>query len=170
LGDFRIILAFEEAEGEDFGCPGTEPGDGLSQPVADFIGPIHAVGSQRSVFGKQGGHVFQGDMRRCLPGADQVQRCVYGCSPQITFYVADGFGVRMAAQQAHEDGLQDVFSVAGVARDAVSRTEHGGVVLPENKIQIWRSCLDRRFQLRGGLHDFLPLLLFIHETAPGADV
>jgi len=29
-----------------------------------------------------------------------------------------------------------VFSVAGVARDAVGRAEHGRVVLPENEIEV----------------------------------
>lgn len=80
-----------------------------------------------------------------------------------------------AAQQAHEDGLQDIFSVAGVARDAVGRAEHGGVVLPENEVQVrgwggleW-SGLDG-IQLRGGLHVIFPPLLFIHETAPGLGI
>ena len=56
---------------------------------------MQTIGSKRGIFGKQGGHVIEGDMRRGLPGADQVQRRVYGCSPQIAFHVANGFGVRV---------------------------------------------------------------------------
>jgi hypothetical protein len=63
-----------------------------------------------------------------LPRPDHVERSVDGCAAQITFDVLHGVCLLAAPEQAQEDGLQDVFGVARIARDPVGCPEDEAVV------------------------------------------
>src|SRR5688500_13775191 len=60
--------------------------------------------------------------------AEQVERCVYGGAGQVCFRIARQVVFFLSLNQAQKDGLQDVLSIGGAARDALGSAKNASVM------------------------------------------
>lgn len=122
MGDLRIGEVFEVAQGEDFGGAGVEGSEGAAQAVAHFGGRRGAAAHR---LGERNGG-------RGATAADQIEGGVDGGAAEVAFLLGQRGDGCVAAQQAQEDGLQNVFGIGGVADDAVCGAEDQPVVFLED--------------------------------------
>jgi hypothetical protein len=64
--------------------------------------------------------------------ADDIKRGIDGCATQVALFLIESGGAGGLAEQAQEDGLENVFGVGGVSGDAIGRAEDHSVVGLEN--------------------------------------
>ena len=71
-----------------------------------------------------------------LARADQIDSCVHGGAVEEAGDADHRLGLGIALEHTQEDGLEDIFGVAGAAGDAVRGAEHHGVVVAEDAFQV----------------------------------
>jgi hypothetical protein len=124
-GDLGIAKSLDEAEGEYFSRALRERADGSRECLAQVCG--FRVGAIA-------GNVDQLQCRIGLARADYIQGRVDCGAAQVALFVIHHVGLR-AAQQAQENGLQDVFGVGRVAGEAIRGTEDQAVMRAEGAFE-----------------------------------
>ena len=124
-GDLRIREVFEIAKREDFSRAGIEGCKRAAQAIAHFGGRVRPV-AQRFA---------QRDGRRRAAAPQQIERCIHCRAPKVAFLLDWRRGGRIAAQQAQEDRLQNIFGVGGISGDPVCRPEDQPVILLEDSAE-----------------------------------
>lgn len=84
----------------------------------------------------------QRKVRLRLPGADDIQRRIYGRAAQITFFVSENSGC-IAAQHAQKNGLQYILGVRRIPRKPVCRAKHQAVIGLEQSVELRRMRRNR---------------------------
>ncbi len=124
-----IRKPFNKSQGEDFCGTGLEFAEGASQRLAQFGGV--AVPTTGNLY------EFDGAIR--LTGSKHVECCIDGGAPEVTLFIVWCLRSAGPAQQAQEDGLQDILGVSRVARDAVGGAEDETVVRPKSSLEFVRN-------------------------------
>src|SRR5579871_6130858 len=147
LGNLRVGIAFKIVQGEDLTGARRQTRNGAADAIAQLARLLLAVGGR--VGACQDGLLrFEWNVFRFAAVTPKVARCVPRRAVQIRSHVIHGRCVGRAANQAHEHGLQDIFGVRRIARNAVGGAQHAGMMRLVDLLQIGGPAEYRRSEER----------------------
>lgn len=125
--DLPVIEILEIAKGENLGRLRIERSKGAPQAVPQICSRRPSADRFR---------LCERSPALGLPGSDQIDRRIYGRSPQVALFALRNRGGGIPAEQPQEDGLQDILSVCGIPGNPVGSSEHQTVVSLETLAEV----------------------------------
>ena len=164
LGDLVVPETFEVAQREDLGGFRAHLSENLSNALFELLAQMRFVGRVLAPVGKVLLDVVARGRASTLSRPQDVERRIDRGAMKIALRFVGERVFVSTPQEPHEDGLEDVFGILGVARDPVGRPEDALVMLSKDRLQ--RGWLAGGVKLGCCLHFRLLVSFLVHEDDP----